>query len=147
MAALAALSVRNLVLSAAGDMPWPPGTTTPPRSGSLNRAGSGTQPSPAAAPADAGLEGVSSPPGLPCGQETGAPPPEAREPCEETLSQAAAARAALLQAFDAKAQAPGAAAPAEGMPQAATARAALLGAFDVGASRAVREAPGQLLQG
>ena len=73
----------------------------------------------------------------------GTPTPEAGAPCEETLSQAAAARAALLQAFDAKAQAPGAAAPAEGTPQTATARAALLRAFDVAASRAVQEAPGQ----
>ena len=142
-------SVRSLVLSAAGDVPWPPGTTTPLRSGSLSRAGSGTQPSPVAAPAEAALERVPSPAGLLWGQGTGTPMAEAREPCEETLSQAAAARAALLQAFDAKAQGPGAAAPSEGTPQAATARAALLRAFDVAASRAVREAPGQhqLLQG
>eukprot|EP00891_Asterochloris_glomerata_P000803 jgi/Astpho2/803/Aster-00657 len=127
--------------TSSGDVPWPPGTTTPLRSGSLSRAGSGTQPSPVAAPAEAALERVPSPAGLLWGQGTGTPMAEAREPCEETLSQAAAARAALLQAFDAKAQGPGAAAPSEGTPQAATARAALLRAFDVAASRAVREAP------
>ena len=134
--------MRSLVLSAAGDMPWPPGTTTPARSGSLSRAGSGMQHSPVAALAEGALERVPSPTGLPWGQGMGAPMPEAGEPCEETLSQAAAARAALLQAFDAKEQAPGAAAPAEGTPQAATARAALLRAFDVAAGTAVREAPG-----